>query len=388
MEKKMDKISYAQCWEDPDVLIEGLNISDKDTVLSIASGGDNTFALLLKNPKQIIAVDQNPAQVYLVELKMKAIQLFDYSDFIEFIGVRSSDKRRTLYHKIRSFLSKEARDYWDSHSDSIDLGIIHCGKFEQYFSIFRKYILSLIHKPDTIAKLFQQKEGQDQYYLYHTKWNTRRWRFLYRVFFGKLLLGHLGRHPSYFKYVEGNHIAAELFRRTQFGLTEIQTHSNYFLEYIMTGNYSNIEQSHPYFRSGNFEILKRNICKIQLIHDSVERLIKKIPKGTVSKFNLSDIFEYMSFPDYLRTIDSLIEICGSDARIAFWTLFVPRRIPLMYRTTIEPQKDLSEDLSNNAKTFFYGDFNIWQVDTQSSVLDTRWARSNSPLRKGARGLYA
>ena len=45
------KISYSQCWEDPDVLIEGLNISEKDTVLSIASGGDNTFAMLLKNPK-------------------------------------------------------------------------------------------------------------------------------------------------------------------------------------------------------------------------------------------------------------------------------------------------------------------------------------------------
>jgi len=135
------KISYSQCWEDPDVLIEGLNISEKDTVLSIASGGDNTFAMLLKNPKQIIAVDQNPAQIYLVELKMKAIQLFDYNDFIEFVGARSSDNRLQLYCKIRSFLSEAARDFWDAHSESINFGIIHCGKFEQYFSVFRKYIL-------------------------------------------------------------------------------------------------------------------------------------------------------------------------------------------------------------------------------------------------------
>ena len=301
---------------------------------------------------------------------MKAIQLLDYNDFIEFIGVRPSDKRRTLYHKIRSFLSKRAKDYWDAHSDLIDLGIIHCGKFEVYFSIFRKYILSLIHTSDTIFKLFQQKDGQEQYSFYHTKWNTRRWRLLYRVFFSKLMLGHLGRHPSYFKYVQKNNIAAELFRRTQFGLTEIKTHTNYFLEYIMTGTYANIEQSHPYLRSCNFEFLKNNICKIQLINDKVERLIKKIPPGTVNKFNLSDIFEYMSFPDYLRTIDKLIQISGVDSRIAFWTLFVPRRIPLMYGTRIEQQKDQSENLSNKAKTFFYGDFNIWQVDTRSSILDT------------------
>ncbi len=60
-------------------------------------------------------------------------------------------------------------------------------------------------------------------------------------------------------------------------------------------------------------------------------------------------------------MNSTIFLTGS-IRIAFWTLFVPRRIPVMYGNNLEQQKGLSDNLSKKANTFFYGDFNIWQVD--------------------------
>ena len=53
-------IQYAQCWEDPRTLLQGLNITEEDDVLSIASAGDNTFAILLENPRSVVAVDRDP----------------------------------------------------------------------------------------------------------------------------------------------------------------------------------------------------------------------------------------------------------------------------------------------------------------------------------------
>jgi S-adenosylmethionine:diacylglycerol 3-amino-3-carboxypropyl transferase len=44
------KIRYAQCWEDADVLLEALDIQPGQSCLSIASAGDNTLAMLAKNP--------------------------------------------------------------------------------------------------------------------------------------------------------------------------------------------------------------------------------------------------------------------------------------------------------------------------------------------------
>ena len=66
---KHDYIRYANCWEDPDVLLEALDVQENDKVLSIGSAGDNSFSLLSKNPKLVVAVDINPIQLNLIELK-------------------------------------------------------------------------------------------------------------------------------------------------------------------------------------------------------------------------------------------------------------------------------------------------------------------------------
>ena len=42
---RFDRIRYAQCWEDADVLLDALQVEPGDTCLSIASAGDNTLAL-------------------------------------------------------------------------------------------------------------------------------------------------------------------------------------------------------------------------------------------------------------------------------------------------------------------------------------------------------
>src|SRR5436305_1783008 len=50
-------VRYAQCWEDADILVEGLEVQPGDVCLSIASAGDNSLALLTRNPSRVIALD-------------------------------------------------------------------------------------------------------------------------------------------------------------------------------------------------------------------------------------------------------------------------------------------------------------------------------------------
>jgi S-adenosylmethionine-diacylglycerol 3-amino-3-carboxypropyl transferase len=52
MEKQLQKVRhdylrYANCWEDADILLAGLDIKTGDLVLSIGSAGDNSFSLLV-----------------------------------------------------------------------------------------------------------------------------------------------------------------------------------------------------------------------------------------------------------------------------------------------------------------------------------------------------
>ncbi len=355
------RIQYAQCWEDPRTLARALEITPDDDVVSIASGGDNCFALLLNNPRSLTAVDLNPAQIHLVELKIQAIQKLDYDDFIGFVGAHPCRDRLKLYSCLRPGLSQESREYWDGQTENLFKGIIHCGKFEQYFSIFRRIVLPLIHNQKTVQQLLSASLFEEQKNFHEKVWNNRRWRWLFHLFFGKPLLGHLGRRPSYFRYVTVENVADELMKRTQKGLTEVQIKDNLFIEYILTGQYRNLETAHPYLQKSNFPFLKEHVGKIQLYCGSLEGYLGGLEKGSVSKFNLSDIFEYMSEQAFEQAIREILRVSCDDAKLAFWTLLVQRDIPQSLTDQIDSDTTVSDKLFPADRTFFYGSFNRWQI---------------------------
>src|SRR5205807_6422671 len=90
-------VRYAQCWEDADVLLEALDVQPGDVCLSIASAGDNTLALLSRNPARVLAVDLSPAQLACLELRVAAYRELSHPELLELIGSRPSRRRDVLY---------------------------------------------------------------------------------------------------------------------------------------------------------------------------------------------------------------------------------------------------------------------------------------------------
>src|SRR5512137_2765798 len=112
-------LCYAQCWEDADVLLEALEIRPGHVCLSIASGGDNTLAMLSRGPERVIAVDLNPAQIACLELKVAAYRLLEYEEVRELLGSLPSRRREQLYRCLRSSLSADTRVFWDARLEVI-----------------------------------------------------------------------------------------------------------------------------------------------------------------------------------------------------------------------------------------------------------------------------
>jgi len=364
------RIQYAQCWEDPRALEEGLSVGPGDDVVSIASGGDNTFALLLKGPRSLTAVDWNDAQIHLVELKMRAIENLGYEEFAGFVGARPSRDRSKLYKAIRGTLSEAARIYWDANPAPVARGIIHCGKFENYFRIFRRSVLPLVHGRRTVRRLLSASSAGEQLEFYNRTWNSGRWRMLFRVFFGKFLLGHLGRDPSYFRYVTLDKVADTLSGRARHALTEIPIRDNYFIEYILTGTYGRLDSGPPWLRPSNFEALKRNVGRLKLVRAGLDEYLGTLPDGAVSKFNLSDIFEYMPEGEVEASLREIGRVSGPGAKLVFWTLFIPRAVPRALAGRMTSSHELAERLLFEARAFFYGGFCLWNVLPAKGRFDT------------------
>ena len=91
---------YNTCWEDPAVDRKALNLGPNDTVLAITSAGCNVLDYALLGPKRIHAVDANPRQTALLELKLAAIRCLDYEDFFALFGRGHHDDSAQLYCKL------------------------------------------------------------------------------------------------------------------------------------------------------------------------------------------------------------------------------------------------------------------------------------------------
>lgn len=109
---------YAFTWEDPRVDHELLNINNDDVILAITSAGDNILDYLLKNPRRVHAVDLNPNQNHLLELKVASYIALGHRDMWKiFAEGKHPDFHELLISKLSPHLSSQAFQYWLKHSE-------------------------------------------------------------------------------------------------------------------------------------------------------------------------------------------------------------------------------------------------------------------------------
>lgn len=339
-------IKYANCWEDADLLLASVPQVDNGNFLSIASGGDNSFALLTKNPKSLVMVDMNVVQLYLCELKMAAFSQLTYSEMLQFIGVQDSKNRREVYESIKKEMTLAAQKYWDSNLDNIELGIIHSGKFERYFTYFRTKVMPWIHSKKNIDKLLEWKSVIHQEVFYFDVWNSWRWRFLFKIFFSKPIMGRFGRTKEYLEQVDIP-VGEFIFEKAERHLILEEAQENYFLHFIFKGVFQ--PTFPPYLREGNFEIIRQNLAKLKLVHGTAEEAFKH--HDSFDFFNLSNIFEYMDLTQFENFEHVLRPKINKGGVVSYWNLMVDRQFSSIDSTFYQPQKFEILD-----KGFFYKRF--------------------------------
>lgn len=111
-----DEYIYAFTWEDSRVDSRLLKITSEDVILAITSAGDNILSYATERPKRIHAVDLNPAQNHLLELKVAAFRSLEYQDVWKLFGEGKHENfQDLLMQRLSPHLSSQAFDYWLHH---------------------------------------------------------------------------------------------------------------------------------------------------------------------------------------------------------------------------------------------------------------------------------
>jgi S-adenosylmethionine-diacylglycerol 3-amino-3-carboxypropyl transferase len=346
-----DYLRYANVWEDAALLLRGLAASPGERHLSIASAGDNALMLLTTDPEIVVAVDINAPQLHLCELKCAAMRVLDHADFLAFVGFQPSESRRAVFEEIAPQLSEPARAFWAQHLTEIENGVIFGGKFERYFRLFVRWVLPLIHSQETVFQLLAPKSATEQQDFYHSKWNTWRWRLLFRIFFSKWVMGRAGRDPAFLAQVKIS-VGAFIFQKAERHLCSVAAQRNHILRFNLTGDFG--DTLPDYAQPENFEKIKAHLDRLHLHLGMAESAVERF--GRFDCFNLSNIFEYMDEATFSAVGRQLLVGARPGARLAYWNLMVPRNLAEIFPSHLVHDAAACQKLTAEDRGFFYNQF--------------------------------
>jgi S-adenosylmethionine-diacylglycerol 3-amino-3-carboxypropyl transferase len=215
-----------------------------------------------------------------------------------------------------------------------------------------------VHGRDRVAALLSLGTVEEARRFYAERWDSWRWRALFRIFFSRTVMGAAGRDPAFFRYVEGS-VGSRILERTRHALTEIPPVTNPYLHWILTGTYG---EALPHaLREESFEPIRARLDRLEWRLATLEDWMDGPEAARVDAWNLSDIFEYMSEEATETLLGRLAEASAPGARLAYWNMLAPRSRPERLAGRLVPQAALAARLHAEDKAFFYSRFVVEEV---------------------------
>jgi S-adenosylmethionine-diacylglycerol 3-amino-3-carboxypropyl transferase len=293
---------YNTCWEDPRLDRRALKLTPDDTVLVITSAGCNALDYALAGPRQVVAVDMNPRQNALLELKLAAIRNLEYEDFFAMFGLgRLKGVRKTYREKIRPGLTDWPKRYWDRWIEFFDAKNRRpfyfrgtCGTFALLINLYINRVAKLRPHIDDLLRCATVAEQQEIYdrHLRDRFWSTSM-RFAMRRDTILSLLGvpRAQRYQIETQYPGGINQFVQDCVETVFAKLPLQ--DNYFWRVYMTGCYTP-DCCPEYLKPENYRLLRESLAdRVETHTDSVEGFLTKDPRP-ISRFVLLDHKDWLS----------------------------------------------------------------------------------------------
>jgi S-adenosylmethionine-diacylglycerol 3-amino-3-carboxypropyl transferase len=249
-------------------------------------------------------------------------------------------------------LPEASQAFWAPLKKDVEVyGIGGIGRFERYFRIFHRYVLPLVYSRATVDAVFQPRSREERRRFLDERWNSWRWRILLKLFFSRFTMGRLGRDPAFFDHVEGS-VADHVARRVVQAIVETDPTENPYLHWVLKGTHG--EALPLALRPEHFETIRDRLDRLDIRHGALEAFVATGEKA--DGFNLSDIFEYMGEETFRSVYESLVGAANPGARLVYWNMMVPRRMPADFAARVKTVEDVEARGRAMDKAFFYSDF--------------------------------
>jgi S-adenosylmethionine-diacylglycerol 3-amino-3-carboxypropyl transferase len=373
---------YNTCWEDPAVDRQALNLDHDDTLLVITSAGCNVLDYALTAPRRIHAVDANPRQNALLELKLAGIRRLAFDDFFQAFGSGYHPQAREVYHDaLRDDLSDFARVFWDKR-----IAWFGNPRGSFYFHglsgivarTFRTYLRLRPRLAESIRELFETRSLDEQRHIYDTRVQPLMWTpALNWTLSRQITMSMLGvPHPQRKEVQQQHHRGVAGFVRDslEYVLRQLPVWTNYFWSVYLQGRYT--EACCPeYLKRENFEALQAGLVDRIEWHTSTVTEFLQATDERISKYVLLDHMDWMSsyYPDALaEEWECILDRAATDARVIFRSAHAAPAYLEELELGVEPRRlrdllvfhpDLAAELQRLDRVHTYAGFHVADLRT-------------------------
>lgn len=316
---------YNSCWEDPAVDRQALHLGPGDSVLVITSAGCNALDYALQGPRHIYAVDANPRQTALLELKLAGIRRLEFDDYFKIFGDGYHARFRDLYRqRLRGELSGFARTYWDRYANwftSRHGSFYYHGLAGFVARAFNSYFRLRPQLANRIRELFVCNDLDLQRRLYDEKVSPELWTPTINWVLGRqLTMSLIGVPHTQRRLVQAQHpdgVAGLIRDAIDYVFRNLPVTTNYFWRVYLYGCYTR-DCCPEYLKADNFATLKSGLADSIEPHACTVTEFLQDRDESISRFVLLDHMDWMSSYHPAALIeewDAILKRAAPGARI-------------------------------------------------------------------------
>jgi S-adenosylmethionine-diacylglycerol 3-amino-3-carboxypropyl transferase len=255
---------------------------------------------LLDSPQEIHAIDVNPRQNALLQLKLALIERGEFNDLFAMFGHGAHSDYRQIYYDVRSWLSVQSREFWDSKiryfdNNSKKRSFYYYGTSGLFAWFMSRYFMKHPQLRTELLNLLDAQSLDEQARIYERLepllWGkTVSW--LIRQPFTMSLLGVPRPQIRLITEQYPGGILGYLGDKIKHVCTSVLMQDNYFWRVYLTGSYT--ETCCPnYLKQENFNQLRQHSPRVHVHNSTISNFLKENP-GEYTHFILLDHQDWLA----------------------------------------------------------------------------------------------
>jgi len=377
-----NNLVYNTCWEDPRLDRVALDFGPQDNVMVITSAGCNALDYSLVGPNHVHAVDMNPRQNALLDLKKSAIRNLDYGDFFKMFGDgRLPGVKQVYTDKLREELPTWSKDFWDRKIkwfDNPKRSFYYRGTSGLFARMIKTYTDKVIRVRPHLNALLDAKSVEEQREIYEKHLREKFWSGVMKFAMNRdTTMSMLGVPKAQRRQIETQYpggLVKFIQDCMESVFAELPIHDNYFWRVYLNGKYTS-DCCPEYLKEENFEKLKNEaVDKVTTHTDSVQGFLEK-HDGQISRFILLDHMDWLSdqfFPLLESEWQAIIDSAAPGARLIWRSGGLKTDFIEQVKVKLDGQiqeispmltyrPDLSSELHEKDRVHTYGSFYIAEL---------------------------